>query len=217
MYTLDTSEAKKADNTGSRITELGKYVGHFTQAEDVTAKTGTKGLSLSFESNGKSANLSIYTIRNNDDKLQGYQTLMAMMTCLQLRNLTEREGTVKVWDNVARKEVERAGLTFPELCNKRIGLLLETEDYLKQDGTTGTKMVIAGVFQADTDLTASEILDRKTTPERLSQMEMRLRHRPVKGAPAAAPASHGGYGHQQAAPAYGGNSGFNDLDDSIPF
>lgn len=217
MYTLDTSEAKKADNTGSRITELGKYVGHFTQAEDVTAKTGTKGLSLSFESNGKSANLSIYTIRNNGDKLQGYQTLMAMMTCLQLRNLTEREGTVKVWDNVARKEVERAGLTFPELCSKRIGLLLETEDYLKQDGTTGTKMVIAGVFQADTDLTASEILDRKTTPERLSQMEMRLRHRPVKGAPAAVPASHGGYGHQQAAPAYGGNSGFNDLDDSIPF
>lgn len=216
MYTLDTSEAKKADNTGNRITELGKYVGHFTQAEDVTAKTGTKGLNLAFESNGKSANLSIYTIRNNGDKLQGYQTLMAMMTCLQLRNLTEREGTVKVWDNVARKEVERAGLTFPELCNKRIGLLLETEDYLKQDGTTGTKMVIAGVFQADTDLTASEILDRKTTPERLSQMEMRLRHRPVKGAPAAVPASHGGYGHQQAAPAYAG-SGFSDLDDSIPF
>lgn len=217
MYTLDTSEAKKADNTGNRITELGKYVGHFTQAEDVTAKTGTKGLSLSFESNGKSANLSIYTIRNNGDKLQGYQTLMAMMTCLQLRNLTEREGTVKVWDNVARKEVERAGLTFPELCNKRIGLLLETEDYLKQDGTTGTKMVIAGVFQADTDLTASEILDRKTTPERLSQMEMRLRHRPVKGMATAAPApQQHNYGHPAAAPAHAG-SGFSGLDDEIPF
>lgn len=216
MYTLDTAEAKKADNAGSRITELGKYVGHFTQAEDITAKTGTKGLALNFESNGKSANLSIYTTKNDGSKLMGYQTLMAMMTCLQLRNLTPQNGTVRGWDNVTRTETKRPGQVFPDLCNKPLGLLLETEDYIKQDGSAGTRMVIAGVFQAGTDLTASEILDRKTTPERLNAMEMRLRHRPVKGMPAAAPApqSHG-YGHH-AAPAHAG-SGFNDLDDSIPF
>lgn len=217
MYTLDTAEAKKADNTGSRITELGKYVGHFTQAEDITAKTGTKGLALTFESNGKSANLSIYTTKNDGSKLMGYQTLMAMMTCLQLRNLTPREGTVRGWDNVTRTETKRPGQVFPDLCNKPLGLLLETEDYIKQDGNTGTRMVIAGVFQAGTDLTASEILDRKTTPERLSQMEMRLRHRPVKGMAAApAPQQQHSYGHSAAAPAHAG-SGFNDLDDSIPF
>lgn len=217
MYTLDTAEAKKADNNGARITELGKYVGHITQAEDITAKTGTKGLSLTFEANGQSTNLSIYTTKADGSKLMGYQVLMAVMTCLQLRNLAPQNGTVRGWDNVTRTEIKRPGQVFPDLCNKPLGLLLETEDYIKQDGNTGTRMVIAGVFQAGTDLTASEILDRKTTPERLSQMEMRLRHRPVKGAPAAVPASHGGYGHQQAAPAYGGNSGFNDLDDSIPF
>lgn len=217
MYTLDTTEAKKADNNGARITELGKYVGHITQAEDITAKTGTKGLALNFESNGKSANLSIYTTKNDGSKLMGYQTLMAMMTCLQLRNLTPREGTVRGWDNVTRTETKRPGQVFPDLCNKPLGLLLETEDYIKQDGSTGTRMVIAGVFQAGTDLTASEILDRKTTPERLNAMEMRLRHRPVKGMPAAAPApqSHS-YGHQTTAPAHAG-SGFSDLDDSIPF
>lgn len=217
MYTLDTAEAKKADNTGSRITELGKYVGHITQAEDITAKTGTKGLSLTFEANGQSANLSIYTTKNDGSKLMGYQTLMAMMTCLQLRNLAPQNGTVRGWDNVTRTEIKRPGQVFPDLCNKPLGLLLETEDYIKQDGTTGTRMVIAGVFQAGTDLTASEILDRKTTPERLSAMELRLRHRPVKGMATAAPApQQHNYGHPAAAPAHAG-SGFSGLDDEIPF
>ncbi len=216
MYTLDTTEAKKADNAGSRITELGKYVGHITQAEDITAKTGTKGLSLTFEANGQSTNLSIYTTKADGSKLMGYQVLMAVMTCLQLRNLAPQNGTVRGWDNVTRTETKRPGQVFPDLCNKPLGLLLETEDYIKQDGSTGTRMVIAGVFQAGTDLTASEILDRKATPERLNAMEMRLRHRPVKGAPAAAPASHGGYGHPAAAPAHAGAK-FDDIDNDIPF
>ena len=55
-------------------------------------------------------------------------------------------------------------------------------------------------------LTASEILDQKTTPEHLPKLIERLRHRPVKGAkPAAAPAA--------AKP----SSGFDDMDDDIPF
>jgi hypothetical protein len=56
------------------------------------------------------------------------------------------------------------------LQGKPIGLLLETEDSLKRDGATGLRMVIKGVFQADTELTASEMLDRKTKPEQLARM-----------------------------------------------
>lgn len=203
MYQLDTTAARKADQTGNRINEIGKYVGRFTQAEDITAGTGTKGLALRFEANGQTANLSLYTTKANGEQIMGYQALMAIMTCMKLRTLEPKPGTVTYWDNEAKSEASRQGKVFPDLCGKPIGLLLETEDYPKNDGGTGVRMVIAGIFQADTELTASEILDRKTSPEQLPKMIARLRHRPARAAKQAAHASTG--------------SGFEDMTDDIPF
>lgn len=207
MYQLDTQAARKADQTGNRISEIGKYVGTFTQAEDITAGTGTKGVAFRFESGGQTANLSLYTQKSNGDQIMGYQVLMAIMTCMKLRGIAPKPGTVKYWDNDAKAEATRQGQVFPDLCGPKIGLLLETEDYPKNDGGVGTRMVIAGVFQADTELTASEILDKKTKPEQLEKMVARLHHRPVRSGKAPARA---------AAPA-GGGSGFEDMDDDIPF
>ena len=213
MYQLDPKAAQKADQTGNRINEIGKYVGTFTQAEDITAGTGTKGLSLRFESNGQGANLSLYTKKADGETIMGFQVLMAIMACLQLRNIEPKQGTVKAWDNNTNTEIAKAATVFPDLCGKPIGLLLETEDYLKRDNTTGTKMVIAGVFQAKTELTATEILERKTAPLMLPKMVERLHHRPLKTAKtqasrAPAPAQ---------ASASGGGSAFDDMDDDIPF
>lgn len=209
MYQLDTKAAQKADQTGNRITEIGKYVGTFTQVEDITAATGTKGLALRFEANGQSANLSLYTKKADGETIMGFQVLMAIMTCLQLRNIEPKDGTVKYWDRDTNSEETKAAKVYPDLCGKPIGLLLETEGYNKTDGTVGTKMVIAGVFQAKTELTATEILERKTVPEMLPKMVARLHHRPVK---ASKPAS----GRPVAQSGHSG-SGFDDFEDSIPF
>lgn len=209
MYALDTKAAQKADQTGNRINEIGKYIGTFTQAEDITAGTGTKGLALRFEANGQSANLSLYTKKADGETIMGFQTLMAIMTCLQLRNIEPKDGTVKYWDRETNSEETKAAKIFPDLCGKPIGLLLETEGYFKNDGSTGTKMVIAGVFQAKTELTATEILERKTTPEMLPKMVARLHHRPAKAAKASS-------GRPAAQTSHGG-SGFDDMDDDIPF
>lgn len=207
MYQLDPNAAKKADQTGNRITEIGKYVGTITQAEDITAGTGTKGVALRFEVNGQSANLSLYTLKTTGETIMGHSVLMAIMTCLGLRNIEPKPGKVKRWDPVAKVEVSEDARVFPDLCGKPLGLLLETEGYWKNDGSEGKRMVIAGVFQAKTELTASEILERKTAPELLPKMVARLHHRPARGTPA--PKSH-------AAASVGG-SGFDDMDDDIPF
>jgi hypothetical protein len=206
-YNLDPNAARKADQGGNRITDIGKYVGVFTQAVDITASTGTKGIALRFDSNGQGANLSLYTMRANGDQLMGYQALMAIMTCMKVRNIEVRPGTFKQWDAEAKQEVTQRGEVYPDLCNKPIGLLLETEDYPKNDGGTGSRMVIAGIFQPETEFTASEILDKKTQPEQLEKMVARLRHRPMKAAKSATPAATGA----------GGGSGFDDMDDDIPF
>lgn len=204
MYALDTKAAQKADQTGNRISEIGKYVGTFTQAEDITAGTGTKGIALRFDVNGQTANLSLYTKKANGETIMGFDVLMAIMTCMKLRNIEPKDGTVKFWDRDTNAEAQRAARVFPDLCGKPIGLLLETEGYYKNDGSVGTKMVIANVFQAGTELTASEILDRKTTPEMLHKLVARLHHRPAKAAKTQPTQAHQG-------------SGFDDLDDSIPF
>lgn len=210
MYALDTKAAQKADQTGNRISEIGKYVGTFTQAEDITAATGTKGLALRFEVNGQTANLSLYTKKANGETIMGFDMLMAIMTCMKLRNIEPKDGTVKFWDRETNAETQRAAKVFPDLCGKPIGLLLETEGYNKNDGSVGTKMVIANVFQAGTELTASEILDRKTAPELLPKLVARLHHRPAKAAKTTA-------GRPPAQATASGGSGFDDLDDDIPF
>lgn len=210
MYALDTQAARKADTTGSQISEIGKYIGTFTQAVDVTASTGTKGIALLFQSQaGQKARLSLYTMKENGEKLMGFQALSAIMTCMSLRNIAPKAGTYTKWNNETRADEQVQGQVFPDLCGKEIGVLLETEDYVKQDTSIGTRMVLKGVFQAKNELTASEILDKKTVPEQLAKMVTALRHRPVRSAKAA-PARH--------APIGSTGSGFDDMDDdSIPF
>lgn len=212
MYTLDPQAARKADITGGMITEIGKYVGTFTQAVDITASTGTKGIALAFQTTaGQKARLSLYTLKSDGEKLMGFQALSAIMTCLSLRQLSPKPGTYLKWNSETKTDDKVQGEVFPDLCNKPIGVLLETEDYPKGDGGTGTRMVLKGLFQANTELTASEILDKKTVPEQLPRMVQALRHRPVRGA-AKHPAPQ-----RQSAPANGG-SGFDDFDsDEIPF
>lgn len=185
MYTFDKSgaeAARKSDTGGGSIKEIGKYVGEFTQAKDIVTKKGGKGIEFIFKTqSGQKANLSIYTVGANGEKYQGYDQLMAIMACMGLRNIKPQHGRATKYDYDTKKDVIEECSIFPDLC-KPIGVLLETEDYLKQDGSTGTRVVLKNVFQASTELTASEILDRKTTPEQLEKMVANLHHKPLKNA-----------------------------------
>lgn len=216
MYTLDTQAARHADTAGATIKELGKYVGEFIQAKDVVTKKGGSGIEFIFKSQGgQKANLAIYTTGANGDLYHGYDTLMAIMTCLQLRSIKPAPGKVTRYDFEAKKEVVEDGTVFPDL-HKPIGVLLETEDYEKKDGSIGTRMVLKNVFQPSTELTASEILDKKTQPELLTKMVEGLRHRPLKVARQPAPRQDDGFGGPPAG--HPASSGFDEMDDgSIPF
>ena len=215
MYQLDANAARHADTAGATIKEIGKYVGEFVQAKDVVTKKGGRGIEFIFKSQGgQKANLAIYTTGANGDRYQGYYALMAIMTCLQLRGIKPAPGKVTRYDFDTKKEVQEDGTLFPDL-HKPIGVLLETEDYEKQDGSVGTRMVLKNVFQASTELTASEILDKKTQPGMLAKMVEGLRHRPLKGARPAAPRQDDGFGGPPAG--HPASSGFDGMDDDIPF
>lgn len=218
-YSLDANQAKQADNISSSIRESGKFIGIITRAEALTSQNGTKGIGLSFKADdGASADyLDLYTHGNDGKELPSLKAVNAILACLKLRTINEGPVSFERWDKQAgqRAKVTKSG--YPDLMNKRIGLLLRKFIDTKQDGSDRDGVEIFGVFQAETELTASEVLDRQTKPERLTKMVDALMARPVYDK--RKKAGSGGSQHpqstttRQAAP----STGFDDMDDDIPF
>ena len=173
MLSFNPTEAKKADQINSSITDTGKYVGVITRAEKLTSTKGTQGIGISFKSDcgGTADYLDLYTINNAGETLPSMKTVHAILGCCKLRNADEGEIKCEKYNKEDKRREIVSVDGYPDLMGKRIGFLLQKE--LATNNKTGadvSRMIIAGVFQADTELTISEILDKKTKPEALSKM-----------------------------------------------
>lgn len=214
-YKLDTALAKSADNIASSINEAGKYVGTITRAEYLTAKSGARGMGLSFKTDsGATADyLDIYTHNGEGEALPGAKTVNAIMACTQLRELSDGSISCEKWDSASQQRQRVTVKGAPELMGKRIGLLLQ-EECGTYNGKETHKMLIFGVFSATSELTASEILEKKTTPTNLPKMLEALMARPVKDSrKKGAARTQGG---AQSSSSGGADDPFGDMDD-IPF
>lgn len=210
-YSIDANAARAADQINSRINETGKYTGVFTRAEEIKSKKGTVGVEFSFKADGgQTADYLTAWTKNTDGKeLYGFKQLMAIMACCKVRNITATPGQVEKYDRDVGAVAKMDATVFPELTGKRIGLLLQVEEYAKTDGSIGEKMAIAGAFEADTEFTASEIMDKAKTPEKLAHMVAALKDRRLSFSTSTAPANN-------TSPSQSG--GFApDLDDDVPF
>ena len=209
MYALNPQAARQAEQRSERITEIGKYVGQFTRAEDIESSKGTRGIDFAFVTEDKqTANFTLWTFNAANKELFGFKQLQALMTCLRVKNIAPSDAVVKKWDRDTQQVQEFDAQVFLDLMNKDVGILFETEDYQKNDGSIGTKVVPAAFFEASSELMASEILDKKAAAHQLAKMIPGLRHRPLRnGSAQPAPA-------RTSAPAGGG---FDDMDDDIPF
>lgn len=181
-YKLDVATAKSADNMGSGIRETGKYVGQFTRAEALVSQSGTQGVGFSFKSKeGQTADyLDLYTMKENGDELPSMKALHAIMACLKIREINEGKIKFEKWDTVARQRLTIEATGYPDLLGKDIGLLLQKEIYTDNQGKERERVIIYGIFQAGTELTASEVLTSKTKPENLEKMLTSLMARPVR-------------------------------------
>lgn len=207
-YTLDTKAANQADVIFSKIESKGKYLGTLTRAEAVTSAKGTKGVELSFKANsGETADyLTLWTHNTEGKQLMGFNTLMAIMTCLRVKSLTAEAGEVEKYDQDQQKRVKVSVPLFKDLMNKQVGLLISMEEYVKKAGGTAWKPVIAAAFDKD-GFTASEILNKSTQAVTLAKMEAALRDKPLKST-ASMPA-------HSSSPAASG--AFSDFQDDVPF
>lgn len=203
-YTLDTAAAKQA-NAGGRIDTTGKYVGTIKHAILFTNHNGTDGVEFEFaDTSGSSSTMTLWTRSAKNPKLSGYNVLMSMMTCCAIKSLNESERVIKKYDFDQKEVLDTRVSVAPEFDEKQIGLLLQREEYEKNNGDTGYRMNIFAAFQAATDLTATEILDRKTTPEDLPKLISRLADKKAKPKAGSVVASQS-------------RGSVDDLDDGIPF
>lgn len=173
-YTLDTEAAKGADS-GQYIIETGKYVGIFTRAEEVSSRQGTEGVEFAFKSNsGATADfLTLWTFNSEGKELPSFKTLNAIMTCAKARTISPKQHQVEKYDSASGQRKKVTATVYPELMNKAIGVLLQK--VWRADKPDKYKFEIAGVFDAETELTASEILAKKTEPSKLAQMVSALK------------------------------------------
>ncbi|MDR8247344.1 hypothetical protein FPK89_23210, partial [Acinetobacter baumannii] len=78
------------------------------------------------------------------------------------------------YDFDLKQKVQQTCVVAPEMTNKRIGVLLQCENYLNGSGQQRHQMNFFASFNADSELMAKEILERKTSPELLPKALDRL-------------------------------------------
>ncbi len=182
MLTFDKEQAKQADQINSAISESGKYIGVITRAEKLLSINGTDGLGLSFKSDSGATSdyLDLYTKSASGAVLPSAKIVQAILGCLKLKQANDGPITCEKYSKDAGKREVVQVNGYPELMGKRIGLLLQKElSTNEKNGKDVSKMIIVGVFQADTELTVSEMLAGKTTPETLPKMVSWLAANPV--------------------------------------
>lgn len=216
-FNLDTASAKKADSEGSRISQTGKYVGKIIRFEFVQSKKGTQGVEIFFEDDDKNeANMTLWTFSADGTPIFGRDKVNALMACTLTKTLTPTEAQVEKYDYDLKAKIVQPVTMAPELVNKRVGFLIQMEEYINDAGEVKSKPTLVSSFQADTGLMAKEILDRKTSPEQLEKAYARLMKNGDKKVKQEQQSYGGGYGDNQSAPS-GAGGATSDLDDDLPF
>jgi len=181
-YEFNEESARQA-GVSNFIDATGKYKGSITQAKLVMSRQGTEGVELTFEAeDGRVANyLQLWTFDKDGKPIYGKKVMDALMCCARVKTLTPQETIIDGQNTTV----------LPGLHGRRIGLLLQREEYLKRDGDVGYKFNIYAPFHADTELMAAELLDGKTTPEALPKVLEGLRDKPLRSRPAGNQSSSG--------------------------
>lgn len=182
-YALDPNAAREANTGGKRIQETGKYIGNIVAGFYECNQNGTESLNIMFRSDqGQEAGpLTIYTHNGAGEALAGYKLVNAIMTCCKVKSLTPRALPVQLYDHDQQAVVTKTKECYTELMGKRIGFVLQQEEYEKQRSEgTGTRMVIFAPFEAESERMAAEVLDKKAEPEQLGHVMAWIAKNPIR-------------------------------------
>ncbi|MBB6580065.1 hypothetical protein HNP33_004191 [Comamonas odontotermitis] len=223
MYKIDANAAREAENFSSFLTETGKYKGKFIRAEKlVSTNKGTHGVGFTFESDSKqTTRFDIWTMNAQNEHLMGFKTINAIMACMKIKEVTVAQGEVERFDYETKQTLKESAEVFPELVNRPIGLVLQKTEYEKmrdgrKTGETGWRLELTAPFEAATEFTAAEIMDRAKQPKKLATIMSNIADRPLRNRPAPQ-SSQGNHGYSEPPAGHPANGGFNSPEDDLPF
>ncbi|AXY60223.1 hypothetical protein [Acinetobacter sp. WCHAc010052] len=216
-FGFNPESAAKADSS-NRIEEAGKYVGVIKHMEFVTSRnTGTVGFEIEFETDSKeSTTISVWTAGVDGKPFSGTNKINALLACVGLKGLTPTNGQLEKYDFDSGERKLQNCIIAPEVAGRRVGFLLQRENYKNSKGENKHVMNFFSVFHPDSELMAKEILDRKTVPEALPKSLHALMSNPVttrkpKNNNGSFQQNNSGYGgYQQNNGGYGQQSGYQD-------
>lgn len=208
-YDLDKQAAIDASRGSKFIQASGAYIGLLKFVWGGKSDKGSERVSLVFaEDSGLSLTTDIYTFGANGDKLHGFGLVNAIMTCTSTRKTSPVRGDVTRWDFQAGTDLVFKEDIYPELMGKRVGLLIQMEEY-ETNGQVKTKPAVIGAFDPTTHMVAAEILTKAQVAKTFDGQVKWLEANPVrklKSKPAV-----------QGTPAIVGTPAAAGFDDDIPF
>lgn len=222
MFKYNPESAKNADAPKS-INETGKYVCWIMDAEYITSQGGAKGMRFDVMTKDKeTCSFDIYYTNRQGEPIFGQDSINSILACTGVQqDLTEQQKMLKRYDSNVGNVIDKACTVAPELSKKKIGLLLQRENYTKQNGSMGYTMKFYGAFQADTELTAYELLNGSTEPKALAKRLQQLINTGDAVRTQTNTSQSGGYAQHKTDNGYTLNPGFanptNNLEDDLPF
>lgn len=173
-YTLDATSARNAESIGKFIRDTGKYKGVFTRAELlISTEKGSRGIEFDFVSDGKECTLQLWTHSGTGVPYSALNMVNAIMTCLALRGIQPKKMVVEKYDYDSKQRHKVEVTAFPDLMNKHIGLLLQKELSV-YNNKERSKMLIFAAFNAESEKTSTEILDKIAQPSALAKLVLLL-------------------------------------------
>lgn len=175
-FTYVEDDALRADEAANRI-DNGAYIGTFVKASKVVSNAkGSEGIELHFEAPGSGrASATLWLRDANGEKLRGPgpNQLGALMFFFGLKAIKSVPGKVMAWvDGPDGKRVQQEvdGEVYPDLCDKRIGLVWRKVLDTSTTGKDREQLEIHLIFHPETRLTMSEIKERRNKPENLEKV-----------------------------------------------
>ncbi|MEW5788621.1 MAG: hypothetical protein AB1899_12290 [Pseudomonadota bacterium] len=182
-YSRDDQLAVQPESSfGAKIEKSGAYVGRFTLAKERAARTGTRGIEFTFESeDGQTARyLTLWVARANGDKIEyAHGLLSALMVCLDVKTISSAPVTVDEWNAELGAWAPAQVEAFDALMNKPVGVLLQREERV-WEGRTHVGMKMVDFFDPRDRSTPSEILAGTRSGQGLARLVDNLREKVVR-------------------------------------
>jgi hypothetical protein len=208
-----TKEGVLSSESSVSIKESGAYVGKFEMVMIEAYQSGAQCLKFDFKTaDDRKASFKIFFMDKSGNETFGVKSIQALAYLLKTgQEFDFVEKMVDCWDSTSKSMKPKLCKVFDCFLNREIGIILQ-EELSTHEGKEYSNLLFLTFFDPTTNMTASELVGKKTAPEVYKNRMAFLAQNPVKDSrknqnQSSVPAPPAARGSQQA----------DDLDDDIPF